>query len=130
MGFGISGKTALVPGASRGLPSARGLAAGGVKVFAAARNIAKIEASDNITAVYVDLTVEASVTALITRLTEIVNRIVCPHGQQHDQRDAGPSVEERLMSSPGTRRIDGGLPGRHEPSSSMVMATSTMVSIG
>lgn len=72
MDLKISGKTALVLGASRGLGAAiaKGLAAEGVKVFAAARNAAKIEASANLTPLGVDLADRASVAALIATLKE------------------------------------------------------------
>lgn len=67
MDFQISGKTALVLGASRGLGAAiaKGLAAEGVKVFAAARNVDKIEASSTMVPVAVDLSDKASVARLI-----------------------------------------------------------------
>lgn len=67
MDFMISGKTALVLGASRGLGAAiaRGLADEGVKVFAAARTISAMTPHDNITPLTVDLSNEASVTDLI-----------------------------------------------------------------
>jgi 3-oxoacyl-[acyl-carrier protein] reductase len=72
MDYGISGKTALVLGASRGLGAAiaKGLAAEGIKVFAAARNIDKIEPSANITPVTVDLSDKASVSALTSFVKE------------------------------------------------------------
>lgn len=72
MDLQISGKKALVLGASRGLGAAiaKGLAAEGVKVFAAARNTDKIEPSANITPIAVDLADPASVTRLIASLTE------------------------------------------------------------
>jgi 3-oxoacyl-[acyl-carrier protein] reductase len=70
MDLHISGKTALVLGASRGLGAAiaAGLAAEGVKVFAAARNADKITATDNIVPVAVDLSDTSSVAALIAML--------------------------------------------------------------
>ncbi len=72
MDLQISGKKALVIGASRGLGAAiaAGLAAEGVKVFAAARSIDKIIATDNIIPVAVDLSDANSVTALIAKLNE------------------------------------------------------------
>jgi 3-oxoacyl-[acyl-carrier protein] reductase len=72
MDLQISGKKALVLGASRGLGAAiaAGLAAEGVKVFAAARSADKIQATDNITPVTVDLSDVASVAALIAMLAE------------------------------------------------------------
>lgn len=71
MDFMISGKTALVLGASRGLGAAiaKGLAAEGVKVFAAARNVAAMEKTDNITPLTVDLSDDASVAAMIATVT-------------------------------------------------------------
>ena len=71
MDFMISGKTALVLGASRGLGAAiaKGLAAEGVKVFAAARNVAAKEKTDNITPLTVDLSDDASVAAMIATVT-------------------------------------------------------------
>lgn len=71
MDFLISGKTALVLGASRGLGAAiaKGLAAEGVKVFAAARNVDTIEKTDNITPVTVDLSDATSVAAMIANVT-------------------------------------------------------------
>jgi 3-oxoacyl-[acyl-carrier protein] reductase len=67
MDFLISGKTALVLGASRGLGAAiaEGLAAEGVKVFACARNVAAMEKTDSIIPLTVDLSNEASVAAMI-----------------------------------------------------------------
>lgn len=67
MDFLISGKTALVLGASRGLGAAiaKGLAAEGVKVFAAARNVGTIEKTENITPLTVDLSDATSVAAMI-----------------------------------------------------------------
>ncbi len=72
MDLQISGKKALVLGASRGLGAAiaAGLAAEGVKVFAAARSADKIQATENITPVTVDLSDVASVAALIKMLAE------------------------------------------------------------
>jgi 3-oxoacyl-[acyl-carrier protein] reductase len=71
MDFLISGKTALVLGASRGLGAAiaKGLAAEGVKVFAAARNVAAMEKNDNITPLTVDLSDATSVAAMIATVT-------------------------------------------------------------
>jgi 3-oxoacyl-[acyl-carrier protein] reductase len=71
MDLQISGKKALVLGASRGLGAAiaAGLAAEGVQVFAAARSADKIEATDNIVPVAVDLSDAASVAALVEMLT-------------------------------------------------------------
>lgn len=71
MDFLISGKTALVLGASRGLGAAiaKGLAAEGVKVFAAARNVGIIEKTDNITPLTVDLSDATSVAAMIATVT-------------------------------------------------------------
>jgi 3-oxoacyl-[acyl-carrier protein] reductase len=70
MDFQISGRTALVLGASRGLGAAiaKGLAAEGVKVFAAARNVDKIEAGANMVPVTVDLSDKASVANLIVTI--------------------------------------------------------------
>jgi len=70
MDLQISGKKALVLGASRGLGAAiaEGLAAEGVKVFAAARSIDRIASSENITPIAVDLSDPASVTKLIASL--------------------------------------------------------------
>lgn len=67
MDLGISGKTALVLGASRGLGAAiaAALAAEGVIVYAAARTASSIPASENIRPVAVDLADPASVDALI-----------------------------------------------------------------
>jgi 3-oxoacyl-[acyl-carrier protein] reductase len=72
MDLQISGKTALVLGASRGLGAAiaKGLAAEGVKVFAAARNIDKIAPSTNITPIAVDLADQAAVANLIATIVE------------------------------------------------------------
>jgi 3-oxoacyl-[acyl-carrier protein] reductase len=72
MDLHISGKTALVLGASRGLGAAiaAGLAAEGVKVFAAARSADKIQPTDNIVPVAVDLSDTASVAALIAMITD------------------------------------------------------------
>ncbi|KQO75098.1 SDR family oxidoreductase [Rhizobium sp. Leaf262] len=71
MDFLISGKTALVLGASRGLGAAiaKGLAAESVKVFAAARNVATMEKTDNITPLTVDLSDATSVAAMIATVT-------------------------------------------------------------
>lgn len=70
MDFQISGKTALVLGASRGLGAAiaKALAAEGVKVFAAARSIDKIEASATMVPIAVDLSEKASVAKLIATI--------------------------------------------------------------
>ncbi len=70
MDLQISGKKALVLGASRGLGAAiaAGLAAEGVKVFAAARGADKIQATENIVPVAVDLSDAASVAMLIEKL--------------------------------------------------------------
>jgi 3-oxoacyl-[acyl-carrier protein] reductase len=72
MDLQISGKKALVLGASRGLGAAiaAGLAGEGVKVFAAARSADKIKATDAIVPVSVDLSDAASVAALIAMLAE------------------------------------------------------------
>lgn len=72
MDLQISGKTALVLGASRGLGAAiaKGLAAEGVKVLAAARSIDKIAASANVTPIAVDLSDRDSVAALIAAVKE------------------------------------------------------------
>jgi 3-oxoacyl-[acyl-carrier protein] reductase len=72
MALQISGKKALVLGASRGLGAAiaAGLATEGVKVFAAARSADKIQATENLTPVTVDLSDVASVAALIKMLAE------------------------------------------------------------
>jgi 3-oxoacyl-[acyl-carrier protein] reductase len=72
MDLQISGKKALVLGASRGLGAAiaAGLATEGVKVFAAARSADKIQATENLTPVTVDLSDVASVAALIKMLAE------------------------------------------------------------
>ncbi|SCX08282.1 3-oxoacyl-[acyl-carrier-protein] reductase FabG [Agrobacterium sp. DSM 25558] len=71
MDYLIAGKTALVLGASRGLGAAiaKALAAEGVKVFAAARNVAAMEKIDNITPLTVDLSDETSVAAMIATIT-------------------------------------------------------------
>jgi len=70
MDFMISGKTALVLGASRGLGAAiaKGLTAEGVKVFAAARNVSAMEETESFIPVSVDLSDAASVAALITTI--------------------------------------------------------------
>ncbi|MDQ1194802.1 SDR family oxidoreductase [Agrobacterium sp. SORGH_AS 787] len=70
MDLGISGKSALVLGASRGLGAAiaASLAAEGVKVYAAARSADKIENSENVVPLTVDLSDKASVAALIETL--------------------------------------------------------------
>jgi 3-oxoacyl-[acyl-carrier protein] reductase len=70
MDLQIAGKTALVLGASRGLGNAiaKGLAAEGVKVFAAARNIDKLEKTETFIPIAVDLSDPASVSALIGKL--------------------------------------------------------------
>ncbi|MQB23121.1 SDR family NAD(P)-dependent oxidoreductase [Agrobacterium tumefaciens] len=70
MDLGISGKTALVLGASRGLGAAiaASLAAEGVKVYAAARNADKIENLENVMPLTVDLSDKASVGVLIEKL--------------------------------------------------------------
>lgn len=67
MDFGISGKCALVLGASRGLGAAiaAGLAAEGVTVLAAARSIDAMAQDDRIRPLKVDLADVASVAALI-----------------------------------------------------------------
>lgn len=72
MDLQISGKKALVLGASRGLGAAiaKGLAVEGVQVFAAARSADKIPPHANVTPVAVDLADQASVAALIARLSE------------------------------------------------------------
>lgn len=72
MDFQISGKTALVLGASRGLGAAiaKSLAAEGVVVFAAARSADKIEATANIKPVAVDLSDKASIASLIDTLKQ------------------------------------------------------------
>ncbi|MBN7803840.1 SDR family oxidoreductase [Agrobacterium rosae] len=71
MDYLIAGKTALILGASRGLGAAiaKALAAEGVKVFAAARNVAAMEKTDNITPLTVDLSDETSVAAMIATVT-------------------------------------------------------------
>ena len=68
MDLKIAGKRALVLGASRGLGAAiaAALAAEGVLVTAAARNIDKIERSDNIEPVQLDLSDAAAIAALRT----------------------------------------------------------------
>ncbi|MBP1849350.1 SDR family oxidoreductase [Rhizobium halophytocola] len=70
MDFGISGKKALVLGASRGLGAAiaKALVAEGVHVYAAARNVDKIVVGDKMTPVQLDLSDKASVDALIARM--------------------------------------------------------------
>jgi len=70
MDFMISGKTALVLGASRGLGAAiaKGLTAEGVKVFAAARNVSAMEETESFIPVSVDLSDAASVAALIATI--------------------------------------------------------------
>ena len=70
MDLGISGKTALVLGASRGLGAAiaSSLAAEGAKVYAAARNADKIENLENVVPLTVDLSDKASVGVLIEKL--------------------------------------------------------------
>ncbi|TGR65719.1 SDR family oxidoreductase [bacterium M00.F.Ca.ET.194.01.1.1] len=70
MELGISGKSALVLGASRGLGAAiaASLSAEGVKVYAAARNVGNIERTENIIPLAVDLSDKISVTALIETL--------------------------------------------------------------
>lgn len=70
MDFGISGKTALVLGASRGLGAAiaSGLAAEGVEVLAAARSAGATKASERITPVSVDLSDKGSVARLVAML--------------------------------------------------------------
>ncbi|EFL89522.1 SDR family oxidoreductase [Ahrensia sp. R2A130] len=76
MDLQISGKRAVVLGASRGLGQAiaKGLAAEGVTVFAAARSVDKIEAwsadMDNVHAVQLDLGDLAQVDATIDMLLE------------------------------------------------------------
>lgn len=72
MDLGISGKSALVLGASLGLGAAiaASLAAEGVKVYAAARNAGNIEKSDNIIPLTVDLSDKVSVSALIETLRQ------------------------------------------------------------
>lgn len=72
MDLGISGKSALVLGASRGLGAAiaASFAAEGVKVYAAARNAGNIEKSDNIIPLTVDLSDKVSVSALIETLRQ------------------------------------------------------------
>jgi 3-oxoacyl-[acyl-carrier protein] reductase len=70
MDLGIAGKTALVLGASRGLGAAiaEGLAAEGVTVLAAARNVETLAGRPGITPIAVDLSDPAAVDALITEL--------------------------------------------------------------
>ncbi|MBD9388965.1 SDR family oxidoreductase [Agrobacterium sp. AGB01] len=70
MDFMISGKTALVLGASRGLGAAiaKGLTAEGVKVFAAARNVSAMEETESFIPISVDLSDAASVAALIATI--------------------------------------------------------------
>ncbi|KRB51460.1 3-oxoacyl-ACP reductase [Rhizobium sp. Root708] len=72
MDLQISGKKALVLGASRGLGGAiaRGLADEGVQVFAAARSADKIPPHANVTPVAVDLADQSSVAALIATLSD------------------------------------------------------------
>lgn len=67
MDLGISGKRALVLGASRGLGAAvvAALVAEGVHVLAGARNVGAIAASDLVEPVKIDLADPESVTALI-----------------------------------------------------------------
>jgi 3-oxoacyl-[acyl-carrier protein] reductase len=67
MDLGLSGKRALVLGASRGLGAAiaNALAAEGVTVFAAARSIDVMQATDAIKPIQVDLADTASVAALV-----------------------------------------------------------------
>ena len=74
MDMGIEGRRALVLGASRGLGEAiaRGLAAEGARVVAAARSVARIEAwaagIDNVEPVALDLADVAAIDALAERL--------------------------------------------------------------
>jgi 3-oxoacyl-[acyl-carrier protein] reductase len=106
MDLQISGKKALVLGASRGLGAAiaAGLAAEGVKVFAAARSADKIHATDNIVPVAVDLSDAASVAALIAMLAEqdgvdiLVNNSGRPEG-----RSGTRPVERKLALPPSSR---------------------------
>jgi 3-oxoacyl-[acyl-carrier protein] reductase len=72
MDFGLNGKTALVLGASRGLGAAiaQNLAAEGATVYAAARSIDKIVASEKIIPVAVDLSDKVSVAALIAAMKD------------------------------------------------------------
>jgi 3-oxoacyl-[acyl-carrier protein] reductase len=72
MDFGISGKKALVLGASRGLgrASAEALAAEGVAVWGAARSFTETATSNGITTVHVDFSDSASVAALKQRLID------------------------------------------------------------
>ncbi|MCD2173591.1 SDR family oxidoreductase [Rhizobium sp. C4] len=72
MDLNISGKKALVLGASRGLGAAiaQALAAEGVTVFAAARNVDAIPAQCNIKPMRVDLADETSVNDLIASVRE------------------------------------------------------------
>lgn len=72
MDLGISGKTALVLGASRGLGAAiaTSLAAEGAKVYAASRNAGNIARSENIIPVAVDLSDKGSVLNLIETLRQ------------------------------------------------------------
>lgn len=72
MDFGLTGKTALVLGASRGLGAAiaQNLAAEGATVYAAARSADKIEASERIIPIAVDLADKASVAALIATMKD------------------------------------------------------------
>lgn len=75
MDFGLSGRKALVVGASRGLgaASARMLAAEGAKVFGAARNLEAVSEWSqglDVTPVKLDLTDPASVAALGAQMAE------------------------------------------------------------
>jgi 3-oxoacyl-[acyl-carrier protein] reductase len=72
MDLGISGKKALVLGASRGLgrASAEALAAEGVTVWGAARSFTETATSNGITTIHVDLGDCASVAALKQRLLD------------------------------------------------------------
>lgn len=72
MDLGISGKKALVLGASRGLgrASAEALAAEGVAVWGAARSFTETATSNGITTVHVDFSDSASVAALKQRLID------------------------------------------------------------
>ncbi|MEA3535897.1 SDR family oxidoreductase [Rhizobium sp. CC-YZS058] len=67
MDLGLSGKKALVLGASRGLgaAAAQALAAEGVTVFAAARNVGALTPSEAIRPIQVDLADKQSIGALI-----------------------------------------------------------------
>lgn len=101
MDFKISGKKALVLGASRGLGAAiaRSLVAEGVQIFAAARNADKIEASANVTPIAVDLSDKASVAALIETMKQqggvdiLVNNSGGPK--------AGPAIGQTAQSWSG-----------------------------